>query len=58
MDYYLYMTPPVQKVSGLLLRKTFYELGCVPRAIFYFKTEEKIKGTHILKSKKSGFNFF
>lgn len=38
LDYYLYMTPPVQKISGVLLRKTFYDLGCVPRAVFYFKT--------------------
>lgn len=39
VDYYLYMTPPVQKLSGVILRKTFDELGCVPRAIFYFKCE-------------------
>lgn len=37
LDYYLYMTPPVQKLSGILLRKTFNELDCVPRAIFYMK---------------------
>jgi hypothetical protein len=46
------MTPPVQKLSGILLRKTFYDLGCVPRAVFHFKTEDKING-YILKQKKS-----
>ena len=38
MEYYLYMTPPVQKLKGVILRKTFYDLGCVPRAYFYFKS--------------------
>lgn len=33
------MTPPVEKLKGVLLKKTFYELGCIPRAIFYMKTE-------------------
>ena len=39
MEYYLYMTPPVQKLKGVILRKTFYDLGCVPRTSFYFKSE-------------------
>lgn len=43
LDYYLYMTPPVQKLRGTLLRQTFFDLGCVPRAIFHFKCEEDIK---------------
>jgi hypothetical protein len=34
------MTPPVQKLKGIILRQTFYELGCIPKAIFYFKTEQ------------------
>ena len=38
------MTPPVEKLSGLLLRKTFFDQGCVPRAIFYFKCEYELKG--------------
>ncbi len=46
------MTPPVQKLTGMTLSKTFYELGCLPKAIFYFKTEAKIDG-NILKAKKS-----
>ena len=46
------MTPPVQKLSGVILRKSFYELGCVPRAIFYFKCEEQLKG-NIFKIKKT-----
>jgi hypothetical protein len=52
MDYYLYMTPPVQKLSGVILRKTFYDLGCVPRAIFYFKCEQQISG-NIFRMKKT-----
>lgn len=44
MDYYLYMTPPVQKLSGILLYKTFYDQGCVPRAIFHMKCEQQLKG--------------
>jgi hypothetical protein len=51
------MTPPVKKLSGMTLRQTFYDLGCVPRAIFHFKAEEEIKG-NILKTKKSGFLSF
>jgi hypothetical protein len=57
MSYYLYMTPPVEKLSGLILRQTFYDKGCVPRAIFYFGTDEKINGP-ILKQKKTGFGGF
>jgi hypothetical protein len=38
LEYYLYMTPPVEKLKGILLRKTFYDLGCTPKAVFYFKT--------------------
>jgi hypothetical protein len=48
------MTPPVEKLKGTLLRKTFYELGCVPRAIFYMKTEANIQG-NIFRVKKSLF---
>jgi hypothetical protein len=48
------MTPPVQKLSGIILRKTLDEVGCVPRAIFYFKTEENLQG-NIFKLKKSNF---
>lgn len=44
LSYYLYMTPPVQKVAGALLWKTFDDLGCVPQAIFYFKCEENLQG--------------
>jgi hypothetical protein len=53
------MTPPVQKLKGTILRQTFYDLGCVPRAVFHFKCEDEIKG-NIMKVKKSGsfFNFF
>lgn len=51
------MTPPVQKLNGMTLRQTFYDKGCVPRAIFYFGTEDKISG-NILRQKKSGFGFF
>lgn len=53
MSYYLYMTPPVEKLHGMNLRQTFYDKGCVPRAIFYFGTDEKVNG-NILKQKKSG----
>lgn len=48
------MTPPVQKLSGVILRKTLYDLGCVPRAIFYFKCEDNLVG-NIFKVKKSSF---
>ncbi len=40
LDYYLYMTPPVQKLRGTVCRQTFYDLGCIPRAIFHFKCED------------------
>jgi hypothetical protein len=48
------MTPPVQKLSGVILVKTFYDLGCVPRAIFHFKCEENLKG-NIFKISKSNY---
>lgn len=51
------MTPPVEKLSGLTLRQTFYEKGCVPRALFYFGSDEKIS-QNILKQKKTGINLF
>jgi hypothetical protein len=44
LTYYLYMTPPVQKVAGVIMRKTFDDLGCVPMAIFYFKCEDNLQG--------------
>jgi hypothetical protein len=52
------MTPPVEKLQGMILRQNFYERGCVPRAIFYLGSDEKING-NILRQKKSGnFGFF
>ena len=38
------MTPPVEKLSGKVLRQTFYEKDCVPTALFYFGSEEKVSG--------------
>jgi hypothetical protein len=46
------MTPPVQKVAGVLMRKTFDELGCVPMALFYLKCEENLQG-NIFRMKPS-----
>jgi hypothetical protein len=51
------MTPPVQILKGALLRSTFYDLGCVPRAVFIFKTEAVVKD-NIMKTKKGGFFSF
>lgn len=53
------MTPPVKKLSGIILRETFYDSGNVPRAIFYFGSDAPVKG-NILKVKPSGggFGFF
>ena len=50
------MTPPVQKLSGMLLRKTFYDQGCVPRANFYMKYEQKLNG-NIFRIKKTSMNY-
>jgi hypothetical protein len=54
MIYNLYMTPPVQNLRGVILRKTFYDLGCVPSSSFYFKTEEKTKGCIMRAPAKKG----
>lgn len=48
------MTPPVEKLRGVILRKTFYDLGCVPRAYFYMKCEQKLQD-NIFKIKKSNY---
>jgi hypothetical protein len=40
INYYLYMTPPVQPIDKKLREKTFYELGCVPAALFYFGSDD------------------
>ena len=37
----------------MTLRQTFYDKGCVPRALFYFGSDEKING-NILRQKKTG----
>jgi len=47
------MTPPVQKLRGIILRSTFYDAGCVPKAIFHFKTEAKVSGEKLLKLKSN-----
>lgn len=54
------MTPPVQILKGMLLRQSFYELGCAPKAVFYFKTEQEVKGRIMKEKKNGGFfsNFF
>lgn len=52
------MTPPVEKLTGLVLRQTFYDKGCVPRAIFYFGSDEKINGNILRQKKTGGFGFF
>lgn len=50
------MTPPVQKLSGKLLRKTFYDLGCIPRAVFYMKYEQELKN-NIFKINQTHMTF-
>lgn len=40
LSYYLYMTPPVEKLRGAMLRETFYDKGCVPKALFYLGTDD------------------
>jgi hypothetical protein len=42
----------VQKVAGVITRKTFDDLGCVPQALFYFKCEDNLQG-NIFKVKPS-----
>jgi hypothetical protein len=57
MNYYLYMTPPVQRVDKKLQQQTFYELGCVPRALFYFGSDEPVKGD-ILKTQSGNYRTY
>lgn len=40
INYYLYITPPVQRLDKRLREQTFYDTGCGPAAIFYFGSDD------------------
>lgn len=58
LPYYLYMTPPVEKLTGMMLRQTFYEKDCVPSGLFYFGCDVQIPGDKILRVKPQKTGFF
>lgn len=42
MSFYLYMTPPVQRIEGDLANRSFFDEDCIPRATFYFGSDVNI----------------
>jgi len=40
-NFYLFQTPPFQRIAGKLLNQTFDDAECVPSAIFYFAFEDR-----------------
>jgi len=43
--FYLYQSPPVQKVTPHKWNQTLEEAECVPSGLFYFSLEDKSKET-------------
>ena len=52
------MSPPVEKLTGMMLRQTFYEKDCVPSGLFYFGCDVQIPGDKILRVKPQKTGFF
>lgn len=59
IPYYLYMSPPVQKIEKKIKGQTFYELGCVPAALFYFGSDDpNVLKMDILKTQSVNYRTY
>ncbi len=58
LDYYIYMTPPVQKLKGRIIKSTFYDLNCVPSGIFYLGSEKPLTKNPIKLNNNKLFGIF
>jgi hypothetical protein len=53
------MTPPVQPIDKKLREKTFYELGCVPAALFYFGSDDpNVLKMDIMKTQSANYKTY
>lgn len=59
ISYYLYMTPPVQRIDKKLREQTFQDLGCVPAALFYFGSDDpNVLRVDVMKTQQGNYRSY